>query len=723
MNKLLSLSMTVCLSLLQVACGGGSKGSDLKVAANAGSLKVLSSRSDLVSGGDVLVEWTPAPGVDPATARVLVGTKDVSSSFAVRPNGRYIGLVSGLENGANQLVLKAGRGGEEFVTGLTLINRPAGGPMIYGPQVPVTCDAGASDAACNRPVSYTYLYKSTDGTKTALLPYSPSSPPADVATTTTDTGKSVPYIVRVETGVINRDYYNIAVLWNPAQDWQPWAPQEGWNQKVVFMHGRGLGTSYRQLATITAEVTTNLYALSKGFAVASSALNDNGHNVNLVVQAEAMMMLKERLIESYGEVRYAIGQGGSGGAIAQQWVANAYPGIYNGLILSASFPDSGSTAVEIEDCGLLDRYFSDASLWASGVSWSGTQKREVQGSLGDSCENWARPLVAAGIPEGFTRIFDPTHSAVTALPGTSPTVVGGCDADPARTYHPVSNPTGIRCTVQDYVAGIMGLRADGFANRPYANVGVQYGLGALHAGTISLEQFVDLNSKLGSHNIDFVHQPFRTTADPVAIVASYRSGWINGANGMNHVAILDVRATDTSSIHHQFRSWAMRSRLDRANGHHRNQVIWYNSGRTTNQALDAMDAWLRAVEIGPKIGTLADRIVANRPASLTDVCGSQVGTNLTMVQCTGVADASPRMVAGGPIADDVLDCRLAALDRSKYPAAMTEAQWARMQATFPTGVCDYTQPGVGQQATTTWMTYVNADGSVRYGGTALPALE
>ena len=48
-------------------------------------------------------------------------------------------------------------------------------------------------------------------------------------------------------------------------------------------------------------------ALSRGFAVMSHALNNSGHNCNVVVQAEAMMMAKERVIEQYGELRYTIG--------------------------------------------------------------------------------------------------------------------------------------------------------------------------------------------------------------------------------------------------------------------------------------------------------------------------------------------------------------------------------------------------------------------------------
>jgi Tannase-like family of unknown function (DUF6351) len=54
-----------------------------------------------------------------------------------------------------------------------------------------------------------------------------------------------------------------------------------------------------------------------------------------------------------------------------------------------------------------------------------------------------------------------------------------------------------------------------------------------------------------------------------------------------------------------------------------------------------------------------------------------------------------------------------------YPITFTAAQWQQLQNAFPTGVCDWTKPGIGQQPTIPWQTYQNADGSVVYGGTPL----
>ena len=69
---------------------------------------VLSNRADLVSGGDALVQVVLPGRVDPATVRVSVDGRDVTSAFAVRTNDRYEGLFTGLAVGANDVESAAG---------------------------------------------------------------------------------------------------------------------------------------------------------------------------------------------------------------------------------------------------------------------------------------------------------------------------------------------------------------------------------------------------------------------------------------------------------------------------------------------------------------------------------------------------------------------------------------------------------------------------------------
>ena len=78
---------------------------------------------------------------------------------------------------------------------------------------------------------------------------STSSLPADVATTTTLTGATVKFIVRVETSTINRGIYQSAILHDPTADPEPtpFSPPKGWNRRLIAVEGFGCrGGWYRQ---------------------------------------------------------------------------------------------------------------------------------------------------------------------------------------------------------------------------------------------------------------------------------------------------------------------------------------------------------------------------------------------------------------------------------------------------------------------------------------------
>ena len=110
--------------------------------------------------------------------------------------------------------------------------------MFTGPQVqPWTCQPGARDKQCDQPPTYAFFYKSTSATKSGFQPYDPQHPPSDVASTTTDQGTSVPFIVRVETGYEDRDQYKIATLFHPGQPWTWAMPQKQFNHKLLITHG------------------------------------------------------------------------------------------------------------------------------------------------------------------------------------------------------------------------------------------------------------------------------------------------------------------------------------------------------------------------------------------------------------------------------------------------------------------------------------------------------
>jgi hypothetical protein len=694
------------------------------------SIRVLSDRADLISGRDALVAVDLPAGTSPQSLRMTLGGHDVTSQFAIRPNGRYEGLVTGLALGTNVLTatLPDGSGARIDIT-----NHPHGGPVLSGPQLePWVCQSGAVDAQCNQPPSYTYEYKSTDPTKQGLQPYDPSNPPSDVAETTTDQGVTVPFIVRVETGYQDRDQYRVATLFQPGQPWSPWDPQRQWNHKLLITHGASCGVDHQTGSapdvtgggTVADPANTSEYALGRGFATMSTALDNSGHNCNIALQAESLIMAKERLVEQYGELRYTIGSGCSGGSLAIQWIANAYPGIYQGVLPSCSFPDAWSTATQFLDYHLLLGYFLDPSRWGTGVGWSPTQMADVQGHI---------TIVNSEVSDNAQ-----FHVAVPTDP-----CAGVTDA---QRYDPKTNPGGVRCDVQDAAINVFGPRPQaiwsaneqklghGFAGLPVDNIGVQYGLGALREGKITPAQFLDLNQKIGGVDVDAGLSPQRTAAAEPALANAYRSGMIDEANNLDQTAIIDCRGPDPGAFHDAYRAFAIRARLDREHGTHANQLIWegpvalFADTQCVKNSFIAMDRWLAAVESDHSDGSVAQKVVRDKPSDLSDRCYDGNGDKVLDSICGQAVVATfgtPRTVAGDAITTDDNKCRLKPLDRGDDygPLGFTDAQWATMQTLFPDGVCDFSKPGVDQQPTIPWQTYQDdgSGGAVVYGGRPLGA--
>ena len=164
------------------------------------------------------------PGRNAKKVKVTVGRRNVTNPFAIRKDGQFEGLVTGLSLGSSvlQATLKSG-----WAARITLVNHPSGGPVFSGPQLqPWNCQADATDAQCNQPPTYTYLYKSTNPAKSGFQSYDPNNPPSDVAQTTTDQGVTVPFIVRIETGYMDRDQYQIATLYQPEKPWTAVEPAD-----------------------------------------------------------------------------------------------------------------------------------------------------------------------------------------------------------------------------------------------------------------------------------------------------------------------------------------------------------------------------------------------------------------------------------------------------------------------------------------------------------------
>lgn len=703
-------------------------------------VKVLSNRADLVSAGDALVEVRLPRGVRPRDVTVRVGRRDVTHLFAQRANGRYLGLVTGLPLGRSTIRAAApGHSGSAVVT-----NHPNGGPVFSGPQSRYyVCQPGAVDRLCNQPARYRFLYKSTNPVRAGLQPYDPAAPPADVATTTTDRGVTVPFIVRQEIGYQARDQYTILTLFQPGRQWTAWSPQRQWNRKVLVTHGGSCGASMTPaeaplgdlsgtVPALPGSAPTYEVALSRGFAVMSTALDNTGHNCNLVTGAESLVMAKERLVEQYGEVRYTIGHGCSGGSIAAQTIANAYPGVYQGLVTSCTYPDALSTAAQFADYHLLRNYFEDSSRWGPGIAWSPTQFGDVEGHL-------SHVNAVASDEAFFKAAVDPSHPC----PGSRPTVAG----DPSTLYDAETNPGGVRCSVPEMMKNPLGPRPPGswspaekaagygFAGLPVGNRGILYGLEALEAGRILPAQFVDLNVKVGGLDIDGGFVPDRIAGDLEATRNAYRTGLVNEFQNVADVPIINVGGPDPGAAHDYAHAFWVEERLRRSQGHTDNRVMWFGptpligDPRWQVESFLAMDRWLTAVERDTRSVALATKVRQRRPVDVTDRCANVPGIEpvsgpdgpLCQSPELQTHYGSPRTVAGAQQANDQNVCVLRPLVRSEIDATFTDAEWARLEQVFADGVCDWSQPGVGGSLRNqTWLSYGTATTPV-YGGVNLPS--
>lgn len=655
---------------------------------------VSNPRPDLVSGGDLLVRVRGGHRV-----RVVSRGRDVTDAFVEQPDGSLLGLVDRLRPGRNTITAwERGRPASLRVT-----NHDITGPVFAGrQQVPFHCQTtsfGLEPAAqpdCSAPTKVRYQYRTTAGRFAPLA--DPTDRPADLATATVD-GRQVPYVVRLERGTIDRAVYELAALYDGTEP-SPTAPEAGWNGKLVYTFGGGCNGGYRQ-GSGSGGVVDDLF-LSRGFAVASSSLNVLDNNCGTVLSAEVAMMLKEHVAETYGPITHTIGWGGSGGAIQQYAIADAYPGILDGIIPGISYPDPLTVMGPVADCGLLNAFFE-----GPGASFTEAQRTAVAGYLTYSpCRSWELTFL----------------NRATATDSCDPVI-------PAEdVWDPETNPDGVRCQAAEQWVNQLGRdRRTGFVRPVLDNVGVQYGLAALEARRITPAQFAALNAGVGGYDVAGEPIRTRTTADERALRAAYSSGLVNSAGtGLRTTPIIDQRmfldrAGAAADIHTAEMSYIMRSRLIEANGTAANQVIIESApdpaqaNAASNYQLDAMDRWLTAIGADDSGRSAREKVIANKPDDLGDGCylsaTERIREPLTVPASGRCGElypiaANPRLVAGEDLSQDRLKCALKPLDFDDYPVSFSAADRGLLRDAFPTGVCDYSRRGVGQRsAAGPWQRY------------------
>jgi Tannase-like family of unknown function (DUF6351) len=736
------------------------------------ALSILSSRSDQVSGGDALVRVEVPHTVPLHQVTVLRNGADVTAVFAPKPDGRALeGVVDGLELGPNELVAQPqGRGrGRPDPARLELVNHPIEGPIFSGPhQQPFVCTTAratfdgrkllgqplvdnqdqfgipvaAEDASGNYPqdgrgyptpdaqiVGWSrncgattrigYVYRSTDGQFRRLD--NPAAPPPDVAMTTTMDGRTVPYVVRLERGTIDRFIYTVALL-APTTETDPSQPDDSlWNGRLVFNLQGGVAIGHHQ-GTVSTGAMLRDDVLKLGYAVVSSTgLRTNTH-YNLQLSGETALMLKEHFIESHGVPHYTVGVGGSGGAIQQYVYAQNHPGLLDAAIPQYSYSDMVTQTIHVGDCELLEHYFDVTDR--DNPKWRDPEMRQaIQGlnasnfpknlSSGDTAQ-W-NFLYALYAQLGYqVQDRDPASPAPAltecrrAWFGLTPLVLNPTFTNVADLDKLAQGAEGVEWTHWADLVNIYGTGQDGFARVPWDNTGVQYGLEALRAGQITPGEFLELNAGVGGwkHTAEMVPEGFpfeggfsaenfdpwssrqmnlspdggstpapRTEGNREAMRAAYTSGMV--FDGNIDIPVIDWRhyLEDELDMHHSHQSFATRQRILDQRGDAANHAIWFTDARPavafdqTPMAFAVMDEWMRNIKAHP------ERSVAeNRPAGAVDSCfdtGGQLIDSGADVW-TGILDEEPagactqrfpiystsRRVAGGPFRGGIFKCQL-----------------------------------------------------------------
>ena len=261
----------------------------------------------------------------------------------------------------------------------------------------------------------------------------------------------------------------------------------------------------------------------------------------------------------------------------------------------------------------------------------------------------------------------------------------------------------------------------GFPLRPSDNVGVQYGLARLKAGTITLAQFLDLNEKIGGFDQDANPVAARSVGDAAAIKRAYQGGvTLGGGGGLGAIPVFDDGAyNDERGYHYQWYHFAIRTRIAQQNGNADNHVMW--RGPVQAEAAWAVFVkWVAAAK-GPRLGveTTREMTIKTKPAEAVDGCwvvdadkrASFIAERQTFSdkpdsKCNEQypSSAFTRYAAGGPIDANILKCQLKPISASDYPS-FAPAELQRLKAIFPGGTCDFSKPGVNQTRVVPWASF------------------
>ncbi|MES2609964.1 MAG: DUF6351 family protein [Pseudomonadota bacterium] len=148
----------------------------------------------------------------------------------------------------------------------------------------------------------------------------------------------------------------------------------------------------------------------------------------------------------------------------------------------------------------------------------------------------------------FQRTVPPANNDTGVIvQASAPT--NNCELPASQVYDAVTNPGGARCNAWSWAESIWGKASGQAAARETRdNVGVQYGLKALQAGTISAEEFVTINEIAGGTDADTNLTTARSVANADALAIACRAGLVLNGKQIAKTAIINMRGYDDSVI-------------------------------------------------------------------------------------------------------------------------------------------------------------------------------
>ncbi len=563
-------------------------------------------------------------------------------------------------------------------------------------------------------------------------------------------GKKMDFIVRLETGVINRFLYSIAVL-KGTDETLAEPKNDNWNKKLIYQFRGGVGIGHRQ-GKIRPNVIFKRRAdqLAQGYAVLYSSGTQTSNHYNLWRSEEVAIRVKRQFVSLYGEPEYTVGIGGSGGAIQQYLIAQNNPDVIDAIIAEYSYPDMVTQTLYAMDCELLEYYFD--VIDRHNPRWQDWSKRQlIQGmnaNANDSQYRWLQRL--SQLREGVPPFIQSGETeCVNGWRGLTP-LVNNPHFFHKKKHFSDDVYSQVKWTHWQDLKHIYGTDERGYGRSFWDNEGVQYGLLSLRKGEISVDEFLQLNATIGGwkspmemeqerywflikeglfplrvsvwshHNMRLgsLEQPAkRSRGDRNAIAGAYRSGHI--FLGKLDIPIIDVRhyLEEELDMHHLIASFATRSRMIKAQGHADNQLIWVTKKPHNPEplAFEAIDQWMQNIRNFPDRG-----VVSNKPANIVDRCfsadgsviaegnhvwdGAWNGKDTTPGACSMIYQgfSVSRTLAGAAVNGDILVCHRQDIDTAMANGVYGEVDITpyrdQLKKIFPEGVCDYSLGDAGRPA-------------------------